>query len=395
MAKENNQPLLFVFAGPNGSGKSTITPIFQSQTDFPQNYINPDEIALTLGGNTIEKAYEASAIAAQERFKCIEEKQSFAFETVMSHPSKLAILETAKQAGFETRLIFVSTDNPLINVERVKQRVIEGGHDVPEDKIVSRYHRALSLLPKAAEIADRTFVFDHSVSLKKEITLSEGKIIEQSEETSKWVENTIKTLDERQQERLEINQTNSDSLTASLNKGEYLGKIKSVGKHFVTQQTKDGQIVVHENLILNLDRSVAGRDAAINYRNGVHNIDIQQEKSIEQPLDTSQPIDNVYYNLASSAKYLALNQGIKETDSNNHKQVYKDLSGMLIEKDSQGVSIFCGDKSICFDRDFNVVYNNFSEREIRQLNQQAQAIKQQTVEQNLELKNSQDSGLSL
>lgn len=53
-----------MFAGPNGSGKSSVTPIFSSQADFPKNYINPDEIALTLGGNTMEKAYEASAIAA-------------------------------------------------------------------------------------------------------------------------------------------------------------------------------------------------------------------------------------------------------------------------------------------------------------------------------------------
>ncbi len=144
-----DRPVLVMFAGPNGSGKSSVTPIFSSQTDFPKNYINPDEIALTLGGNTIEKAYEASAIAARERLRCIEQKESFAFETVMSHPSKLAILETARRAGFETRLIFVSTDNPQTNVDRVKQRVVEGGHDVPENKVVSRYHRSLSLLPRA------------------------------------------------------------------------------------------------------------------------------------------------------------------------------------------------------------------------------------------------------
>jgi len=76
-----------MFAGPNGSGKSSVTPLFQNQADFPKNYINPDEIALTLGGNTMKKAYEASAIAAGERLRCIERKESFAFETVMSHPS--------------------------------------------------------------------------------------------------------------------------------------------------------------------------------------------------------------------------------------------------------------------------------------------------------------------
>jgi predicted ABC-type ATPase len=66
-----SKPLLVMFAGPNGSGKSTITPSFQAQPDFPSNYINPDEIALSLGGNIMERAYEASAIAANYRDECI------------------------------------------------------------------------------------------------------------------------------------------------------------------------------------------------------------------------------------------------------------------------------------------------------------------------------------
>ncbi|MCC0175828.1 hypothetical protein I4641_02380 [Waterburya agarophytonicola K14] len=79
MSDPQNKPVLVMFAGPNGSGKSTITPLFQNQPDFPQKYINPDEIALTLGGDTMSKAYEASAIAAQERLISIEENESFSF----------------------------------------------------------------------------------------------------------------------------------------------------------------------------------------------------------------------------------------------------------------------------------------------------------------------------
>jgi predicted ABC-type ATPase len=270
MVREPNKPLLIVFAGPNGSGKSTVTPIFQSQSNFPENYINPDEIALTLGGNTMSKAYEASTIAAKKRLKCIEQKQSFSFETVMSHPSKLAILETAKQAGFEIQLIFISTDDPQTNVERVKQRVVEGGHDVPENKVISRYHRCLSLLPKASEIADKTYIFDNSDSSKLELVLSQGKIIEKPGNTIEWVEKTVATLDERRQETLAIKQRNSEFLFARLDRDEHTGKIKSIGKHFSVQQTKDGQTIVHENLILNLDNSTIGQDISISYHNGVH-----------------------------------------------------------------------------------------------------------------------------
>ena len=264
-----------MFSGPNGSGKSTITPLFQNQPDFPQKYINPDEIALTLGGDTMSKAYQASAIAAQERFKCIEKKESFSFETVMSHPSKLAILETAKEVGFETQVIFVSTNNPSTNVERVRKRVLDGGHNVPENKVVSRYHRSLFLLPKAVEIANKTYIFDNSSRTPiLGAIFSKGQVIEQSGTKIEWVERTITTINERRQERLALEQNYLDSLFASLDRGEYTGKIELVGKHFLVQQSIDDRAVIHENLILGLDRSAIGHDVSISYQDGVHRVAI-------------------------------------------------------------------------------------------------------------------------
>ena len=153
-----------MFAGPNGSGKSTITPSFQTQPGFPCNYINPDEIALSLGGNIMERAYEASAIAANHRDELIRNGESFAFETVMSHPSKLTLLENARNAGFDITLIFISTKDPRYNVARVSDRVAKGGHDVPEDKIVARYHRTHNYLPIAISLAHRIYIFDNTIT---------------------------------------------------------------------------------------------------------------------------------------------------------------------------------------------------------------------------------------
>ena len=273
VAKKRDKPLLVMFAGPNGSGKSSVTPIFQRQAGFPKTYINPDEIALTLGGNQMEKAYEASAIAAQERLKCIDQKCSFAFETVMSHPSKLAILETAREAGFETQVVFVSTENSDLNVDRVRQRVADGGHDVPKDKIISRYHRSLSLLSRASEIADKTYIVDNSDSLEIKAVLSQGKILEKPGEKIEWVERTLTTLQERQQEKKNIELQNSNSLFARLDRDEYTGKIETIGEHFLTQRTVDGQVVVHDNSVLNLDKSAVGQNVLISYSKGVHNIE--------------------------------------------------------------------------------------------------------------------------
>lgn len=318
------KPSVLMFAGPNGSGKSTVTPRFLERFDFPIRYINPDEIAATLDGNTMENAYRASAIAARERLDCINSKQSFSFETVMSHPSKLAILETAKEAGFETQIVFVSTNNPLINVGRVKQRVIEGGHDVPEDKIISRYYRSLSLLPKVSEIADRTLVFGNDDSLRLEMVLAQGKIIEKSENTVKWVENVIGILEARQQEKLAIARQNNNSVVAALNRSEHTGEIKAIGKHFTLQQTRDGRTIIHENSILNLTESAVGHEVSIDYRDGVHNISMP-----ELAIDTSRTIDNILFELASSAKYLVLNEGTEELNSSSI-QVYSLPSGMKI-----------------------------------------------------------------
>jgi predicted ABC-type ATPase len=78
----------------------------------------------------------------------------------MSSPDKVELLREAKSKGFRTYLYFVATDDPNINVQRVGNRVVKGGHGVPEDKIVSRYYRSLSLLGEAIRHTDRAFLFD-------------------------------------------------------------------------------------------------------------------------------------------------------------------------------------------------------------------------------------------
>ena len=73
------------------------------------------------------------------------------------------LIESAREAGFEITLIFVGVDEPAINIERVRTRVRLGGHDVPEDRVVSRYHRTMGFLLDMVERVDRTVVFDNTV----------------------------------------------------------------------------------------------------------------------------------------------------------------------------------------------------------------------------------------
>lgn len=107
-------------------------------------------------------SYLASILADYIRQQLISRRVSFTFETVMSSPDKLELLAKARRAGFRTYLYYIATDNPAINVWRVKRRVELGGHDVPTDKIISRYHRSLSLLLDAIRNTDRAYLFDNS-----------------------------------------------------------------------------------------------------------------------------------------------------------------------------------------------------------------------------------------
>lgn len=155
-------PFLLVLAGPNGSGKTTLTDyLLEAGIDFGE-YINPDRIATTLDLPEPARSKQAQAIADFQRDRCLADGQSFSFETVMSHPSKVQLMIRADDAGYDVTVFFVCTSDPDINVRRVENRVRTGGHDVPHDRIVVRYWRTLGLLPHAALVARRTVLFDNS-----------------------------------------------------------------------------------------------------------------------------------------------------------------------------------------------------------------------------------------
>lgn len=199
-----------IFAGPNGSGKSVL------KSYLPEPllgvYLNPDELEAkakergvvdlsNLGIETnaneviaaftgseflrqqgfaeaskslsfangqlnfppgVMNSYFASVLADFVRQNLLVARRSFTFETIMSHPGKVALLHQARTAGYRTYLYFVATDDPAINVSRVANRVALGGHAVPEDKIVERYHRSLGQLFTAIRSTDRAYIFDNS-----------------------------------------------------------------------------------------------------------------------------------------------------------------------------------------------------------------------------------------
>lgn len=90
-------------------------------------------------------------------------KKDKVFETVLSSPEKINYIKEAKRLGYFVRIFFVSTNSPTINAARIAQRVIEGGHDVPIPKIISRYAKSINNCKELANIVDRLYVYDNSI----------------------------------------------------------------------------------------------------------------------------------------------------------------------------------------------------------------------------------------
>ena len=213
-----------MFAGPNGSGKSTLKSVLP--LEHLGIYLNPDEIeskirrhgilSITDFGVTLDadidarvfaffnqskllhdagliaeasklraidgrvdfsdvamNSYLASVVADFLRQELLRQRVSFTLETVMSSPDKIRLLEQAQQLGYRTYLYFIATDDPTINISRVENRVKQGGHAVPKEKIVQRYYRSLDLLIDAIRHSNRSFVFDNSGHNQKRTWLAE------------------------------------------------------------------------------------------------------------------------------------------------------------------------------------------------------------------------------
>lgn len=154
-------PVLHVIAGPNGAGKTTFyVSVVEPVTHLP--FVNADLIAAeSRPGAPLDYAYEAAAVAAEERARRIEARESFVTETVFSHESKITLLRDAREAGYRVVLHIVLIPEELA-VARVAQRVANGGHDVPEDKVRARYARLWRHLRAAIPLAGEAFVYDNT-----------------------------------------------------------------------------------------------------------------------------------------------------------------------------------------------------------------------------------------
>lgn len=192
------KPILIVIAGPNGSGKTSTTRLVIKHEWAEQCvYINPDEIAQTKFGdwnnpNAVRKSVE---YCEEWREQLLREHKDFIFETVLSSDGKVDFLKRAKEEGYFIRMFFICTETPAINAARIAKRVMEGGHDVPIQKIITRYLKAITNATRVASFADRVYFYDNSIDNQEARILfrtTDGKLAKQyTDSIPGWAE-TIK-----------------------------------------------------------------------------------------------------------------------------------------------------------------------------------------------------------
>ena len=192
------RPVLCVVAWPNGSGKtSTTEKLLANEWAADSVYINPDNIAQTQFGdwNSQEAVMKAAIEATRLRHECLDARRSFVFETVFSSQEKLDFLIKAHQCGFFIRFFYVCTENPNINVLRIAQRYLNGGHEVPISKIFSRYYKSLTFAAQAIRFVDRAYVYDNSCENELPQLLyrtSEGSVFKRyTDNIPLWAESLI------------------------------------------------------------------------------------------------------------------------------------------------------------------------------------------------------------
>jgi predicted ABC-type ATPase len=153
------RPIIVAVAGPNGAGKSTFHAVHLAPAAL--RFVNADDFAREFGIDAMEGARLANTL----RKTLVDQGESFVFETVFSDPvgDKVEFLrQAAAEKGYTVVLCYIGLASVEVSQERVAMRVLQGGHDVPDDKLTARFPRTQANLTRAIHSLPRVLVFDNS-----------------------------------------------------------------------------------------------------------------------------------------------------------------------------------------------------------------------------------------
>lgn len=189
-----NQAIMYVFAGNNGSGKSTFRNLIAEKQGIQTN-VDPDSIA--------KKYTENKEIrAGREAIRLIDEliigKKDFSMETTMSGQLPLRQMHSAKENGFKVIIYYMGVEKIAINLNRIRQRVEQGGHNIPEEDVLRRESRSLNNLMKMVFVADEIHLIDNTymqANIVASIRRSDYKIHLSKNEMPGWICRVLREID--------------------------------------------------------------------------------------------------------------------------------------------------------------------------------------------------------
>jgi predicted ABC-type ATPase len=180
-----------IFAGVKGAGKTTLYQTNEEYLDLPR--VNVDEIVREIGTWTNKKdVLKAGKIAVEKVKEYLEDGISFNQETTLCGKSIINNILKAKELGYIIDLNYVCVDSSAIAIERVRQRVKDGGHGIPDEDIIRRYDESILNLKSIIDVCDVVRVYDNTRSFRKVASFCFGKCIDASEDIPKWLKEFLK-----------------------------------------------------------------------------------------------------------------------------------------------------------------------------------------------------------
>lgn len=177
MRRPKKAPKIVILAGPNGAGKTTFAREFLASEESKPKFINADLIARGLSPFAPERAaFEAGRIMLTQIEQFVQRSESFAFETTLSGLTYARQIRKWREAGYYVKLIFLSLPTVELALARIRMRVSQGGHDVPEEIVHRRFTAGLENFRNIYQkLANLWILYDNSGNQPRPIEMGENK----------------------------------------------------------------------------------------------------------------------------------------------------------------------------------------------------------------------------
>lgn len=176
LESSGRSPNVYVVAGPNGAGKSTFARLFLPTYANCKEFVNADLIAAGLSPfNPESLAIQAGRLMLERIDSLAQSRVDFGFETTLAGRGYASLFRKLKDQGYQIRLFFLWLPSPEMALARVHERVLLGGHFVPDEVVLRRFSRGLgNLFGRYAPLLDSWLVFDTADRLPRLVALSIG-----------------------------------------------------------------------------------------------------------------------------------------------------------------------------------------------------------------------------